>query len=262
VGAAGVLAALVLAVVVLWAVVPQWFATQDPLATDTAARLLPPSAEHLFGTDHLGRDVFSRVVHGSGTSLQATLLAVLIAFAAGTAVGVLAGYAAGWVDAVLMRIVEIVMSIPGLLLSMGVVTALGFGTTNIAIAVGVASAAAFARLARGEILRWRGAVFVEAARWVGVGPARLLVRYLLPLAIKPVVALGVLEFGSAVIAVSTLSFLGFGQPPPAPEWGLLVAEGRDYLATAWWLTTFPGLVIVAVVLSTNQLSRLLQGGRR
>lgn len=261
-GLASYLAGFVLLAVVLWALFPTLFTSVNPIATDTSNLLRPPSLEHPFGTDHLGRDVLARTIHGSALSLQATLLAVLIAFVAGTTIGVLAGYVGGVVDAVLMRVVDIIMSIPGLLLAMGVVAALGFGTTNIAIAVGVASAASFARLSRGEIFRWRTAVFAEAARWVGVGYWRILWRYLLPLATKPVIALGVLEFGSAVIAVSTLSFLGFGQPPPAPEWGLLVAEGRDYLATAWWLTTLPGIIIVSVVLSANQLSRIIQGGPR
>lgn len=261
-GLTSYLAGFVLLTVILWALFPALFTSINPIATDTTNVLRPPSTEHLFGTDHLGRDVLARTIHGSALSLQATLLAVMIAFVAGTTIGVLAGYVGGVVDAVLMRIVDIIMSIPGLLLAMGVVTALGFGTTNIAIAVGVASAASFARLSRGEIFRWKTAVFAEAARWVGVGYWRILWRYLLPLATKPVIALGVLEFGSAVIAVSTLSFLGFGQPPPAPEWGLLVAEGRDYLATAWWLTTLPGIVIVSVVLSANQLSRIIQGGPR
>ncbi|GAA3670218.1 ABC transporter permease [Microbacterium marinilacus] len=261
-GVATAIAAIVLGTAVLWALFPGLFTAVDPILPDTPNMLQPPSAAHPFGTDHLGRDVLARTIHGSALSLYATLLAVLIAFAAGSAIGVGAGFVGGVVDAVLMRVVDIVMSIPGLLLAMGVVTALGFGTTNIAIAVGIAATASFARLARGEVIRWRTSVFAEAARWVGVSPWRILWRYLLPLALKPVVALGVLEFGSAVIAVSTLSFLGFGQPPPAPEWGLLVAEGRDYLATAWWLTTFPGLVIVAVVLSANQLSRAIQGGRR
>lgn len=255
------IAALILGTVLLWAIFPQWFTGYDPIVTNAQNAFHPPSSDHYFGTDHLGRDVFARTVHGSALSLQATMLAVMIAFFAGTALGVLAGYVGRWLDTVLMRFVDMVMSIPGLLLAMGVVAALGFGTINIAIAVGVAAAASFARLARGEIIRWKTAVFVEAARWVGVGYWRILWRYLLPLALKPVIALAVLEFGQAVIAVATLSFLGFGQPPPAPEWGLLVAEGRDYLATAWWLTTFPGLIIVAVVLSANQLSRLIQGAR-
>ncbi len=255
-----ILAALVFVVVIFWALFPAVFTPLDPLYADPLVRLQPPSLAHVFGTDHLGRDVFARTVYGSATSLQATLLAVAIALVLGTALGVVAGFIGGVVDNVAMRIVEIVMAIPGLLLSMSVVTALGFGTTNVAIAVGVASAAAFARLARGEVIRWRSAEFVEAARSLGVSNFGVLVKHVLPLSIGPVLALAVLELGSAVISVSTLSFLGFGQPPPQPEWGLLVAEGRDYLATSWWLTTLPGLIIVVVVLSANHLSHSL--GRR
>ena len=150
------------------------------------------------------------------------------------------------------------MAIPALLLAMAIVTALGFGTLEIAIAVGLSSVAVFARLARGEVLRWRSRVFVEAARVVGVGSWTNLCRHVLPHATSPLLALAALEFASAVLAVSALSFLGFGAPPPQPEWGLLIAEGRNYMIAAWWYTTLPGLVVASVVLATQQLGRGLQ----
>lgn len=253
----------VVALVLAWALAPGLFAHGDPINGDPTQRLQPPSAAAWFGTDHLGRDVFTRMVYGARTSLGTTAIAVLLAFGAGTAIGLVAGYAGRRVDAVFMRIIDVLQSVPGLLLSMAVVAALGFGPVNIAIAVAIASVPAFARVSRGEVLRWRSTVFVEAARLSGIRTPEIVVRHVLPHAAGPVVALAALEFGSAVLAVSALSFLGFGAPPPTPEWGLLVSEGRDYLASAWWLTTLPGLTIAVVVLSVNSIARALSAsGRR
>ncbi|MDQ0123444.1 peptide/nickel transport system permease protein [Pseudomonas lini] len=248
----------VLLLVLSWALWPQLFSHFDPLLGVPAQALQGPSLEHWFGTDHLGRDLYSRTVHGAALSLQATLLAVVIALLSGIVLGVLAGFFGGWVDAVLMRLVEILMAIPALLLAMAVITVLGFGTLNIALAVGLSSVATFARLVRGEVLRWNASTFVEAASACGVGPWTIIVRHILPHASAPVLALAALEFGSAVLAVSALSFLGFGAPPPQPEWGLLVSEGRNYMVSAWWYTSLPGLVVAAVVVSANQLARALQ----
>jgi peptide/nickel transport system permease protein len=249
---------LVLLLVLSWALWPQLFSHFDPLLGVPTHALQGPSLEHWFGTDHLGRDLYSRTVHGAALSLRATLLAVVIALLSGIVLGVLAGFFGGWVDAALMRLVEILMAIPALLLAMAVITVLGFGTLNIALAVGLSSVATFARLVRGEVLRWSTSTFVEAASACGVGPWTIIVRHILPHATSPVLALAALEFGSAVLAVSALSFLGFGAPPPQPEWGLLVSEGRNYMVSAWWYTSLPGLVVAAVVVSANQLARALQ----
>lgn len=257
-----VLAAVVLAVVIAWALVPDLFTDQDPLMGEPADRLQAPSAAHLLGTDHLGRDVLSRVVHGAAASLGTTAIAVLVAFGAGTLLGVVSGFLGRGVDAVVMRLIDVLQSIPGLLLSMSVVVALGFGSVNIALAVALASIPAFARVARGEVLRWRSTLFVEAARLSGIRTPEIIGRHVLPHAVAPVFALAALEFGSAILAVSALSFLGYGAPPPQPEWGLLVSEGRDFLASAWWLTTLPGLVIAGVVLSVNRIARAIGSGRR
>lgn len=241
-----------------WALWPGLFSHVDPLLADPTQTLQAPSARHWFGTDHLGRDLYSRCVHGAALSLQATGLAVLIALVVGSLLGGIAGWFGGVADRVLAVLVEVLMAIPALLLAMAIVTALGFGTLEIALAVGLSSVAIFARLARGEVLRWRSRVFVEAARVVGVGSWSNLCRHVLPHASGPLLALAALEFASAVLAVSALSFLGFGAPPPQPEWGLLIAEGRNYLVVAWWYTTLPGLVVAGLVLATQQLARGLQ----
>lgn len=248
----------VLLLVLVWALWPGAFTHYDPLLGVPAQALQGPSGVHWFGTDHLGRDLYSRVVHGASLSLQATALAVLIALAIGVVLGVISGYFGGLLDMALMRLVEVLMAIPALLLAMAIITVLGFGTLNIALAVGLSSVATFARLVRGEVLRWRGSVFVEAAVSCGVGPWTIIRRHILAHAAGPVLALTALEFGSAVLSVSALSFLGFGAPPPQPEWGLLIAEGRNYMVAAWWYTTLPGLVVAAVVLATNQLARAVQ----
>lgn len=256
-----VLAVAVVAVALLWAFLPGWFTGHDPIAGVPAEHLRPPSADHWFGTDHLGRDLFARVVHGSALSLQAALIAVLIGLLAGSAIGLVSGFAGGAVDDVLMRVVDVLLAIPGLLLSLAVVTVLGFGTVNVAVAVGVASVATFARVMRGEVLRVRQATFVEAAFASGVRWSGVLRRHVLPNSASPVVVLAALEFGQAILAVSALSFLGFGAAPPAPEWGSLISEGRNHLATSWWLTTLPGLVVVAVVLAASRIGRALGGDR-
>lgn len=259
-----VLSILVLVLVTLWALVPTWFTAWDPIEGVPADRLQPPSANHWFGTDNLGRDLFARVVHGSATSLAATSVAVVVGLTVGSLFGLLAGFLRGIVDDAIMRFMDVLLAIPSLLLSLALITALGFGTLNVAVAVGLASIASFSRVMRAEVLSVATAVYVEAARVAGVRWYTILRRHVLPNASGPVVALAALEFGVMVLAISSLSFLGFGAPPPAPEWGSLVAGGRDYLAVAWWPTTLPGLVIVAVVLSANRISRAIErnGGRR
>ncbi|TQS44109.1 ABC transporter permease [Cryptosporangium phraense] len=259
-----VVSILVVIAVVLASFWPGLFAAQDPLKGVPKNLFQAPSAAHWFGTDELGRDLFSRVVHGAQLSLKATLIAVAVAFVVGGLVGLLAGFVGGWVEDVLMRIVDVLLSIPALFLSLALVTALGYGTVKVAVAVGLASVAEFARVMRAEVLRVRQAVYVEAARSCGARWYSVLGRHVLPNAIGPVMVLATLTFGTAILAVSSLSFLGYGAPPPAPEWGTLISGGRNYLANAWWLTALPGLTIAATVLSTNRIARALDGewGRR
>lgn len=249
------LAWLTLATVLLWAAVPQLFTAYDPLAGAPGGQLKAPSAAHLLGTDALGRDLFARIVHGAVHSLSGALAAVGVGLLAGTALGLVAGSVRGRVDAVLMRLVDVLLSIPTLLLSLSIIILLGFGTLNAAIAVGATAIAGFARLMRAEVVRVRNAEFVEAAFGSGGTFAAVLWRHILPNSLTSVVAYTAVQFGWAILQISTLGFLGYGAPPPTPEWGLLIAEGRNYLATAWWLTAAPGLVVVAVVLAANRISR-------
>ncbi|MEV5900116.1 ABC transporter permease [Streptomyces sp. NBC_00015] len=250
---------LVLLLVVLAAFRPGLFTSQDPLHGVPAENFRSPGGGHWFGTDELGRDVFSRVVHGAQLSLKATLIAVGFAFVVGGLIGLVAGFVGRWVEDVLMRFVDVLLSIPSLFLSLALVTALGYGTVKVAVAVGIASVAGFARVTRAEVLRVRQAVFVEASRSCGARWYSVLGRHVLPNAAGPVIVLATLEFGAAILAVSSLSFLGYGAPPPAPEWGTLISDGRNYLANAWWLTALPGLAIAATGLATNRIARALDG---
>ena len=247
------LAWLVIATAALWALVPGWFAHQNPVVGQAGQQLLAPGLTHWLGTDALGRDLWARVVHGSVHSLSGAFLAVAVGLVAGTLIGLLAGATGGRVDDALMRLVDVLLAVPSLLLSLTIIILLGFGTINAAIAVGVASVAGFARLVRSEVVRVRRSDYVEAAFGSGGRFAAVLWRHVLPNSLTSVVALAALQFGSAILSISTLGFLGYGAPPPTPEWGLLIAEGRNYIATAWWLTTAPGLVVVAVVLAANRI---------
>jgi peptide/nickel transport system permease protein len=252
----------VIVLLLAWAFLPFVFTGYDPIDGVPADKLQAPSLAHWFGTDYLGRDLLARVIYGSSETLKATMLAVLLAMVVGSLIGLTAGSLGGWVDDVCMRIMDVLLAFPSLLLSLTIVTALGFGTINVAIAVGIASVAAFARIMRAEVLKVRNLDFVEAATVSGARWGAVMRRHILPNAAGPVLSLTALEFGTAVLAVSALSFLGFGVAPPQPEWGVLVSEGRNYLASAWWLTTLPGLVIVLVVLAANRISKGFSMKRR
>jgi peptide/nickel transport system permease protein len=257
--APGLLASAVwLLLVAIAAFAPGVLSGTDPYVSDSAALLQGPSATHWFGTDQIGRDLYSRVVHGAALSLKATLIAVGVGVCLGAAVGLAAGAAGGWLDAVLMRAVDVLLAIPSLLLSLAIITVLGFGTINVAIAVGFGSVAGCARIMRSEVLRVRQSTYVEAATSLGVRRSTVLLRHVLPNSAGPVLVLAALDFGTAILAVSSLSFLGYGAKPPTPEWGSLVATGRDFLGSGWWLTTLPGLVVVATVLAANRIARALE----
>ncbi|HJD50108.1 MAG TPA: ABC transporter permease [Candidatus Corynebacterium intestinavium] len=269
-GWGAVASGIIVVIALAWALVPGLFASGDPVNSGSTAPLLPPSTEHWFGTDAVGRDLYTRVVWGTRQSLLGALVAVLLGMIIGTLLGVIAGSSrarrgssagdgkGSWVDTLIMRIVDVLLAIPALLLSLSVIIVLGYGSINAAIAVGVTNVAMFARLARSEVLGVASSDYVEAAYASGGTRASVLWNHVLPNSLTPVLALAALQFGSAILQLSTLGFLGYGAPPPTPEWGLIIAEGRDFIATSWWLTVLPGLAIVLVVLATNHLSTVLR----
>ncbi|MGP6174479.1 ABC transporter permease [Corynebacterium sp. A21] len=254
----GAIVSLIILVLALAAaLVPRLFTGLDP-NVGTYGALLEPSAQNWFGTDSVGRDLYTRVVYGARQSLSGAVVAVLVGLVLGTLIGVVAGTQRGWLDALLMRLVDVLLSIPSLLLSLTVIILLGFGTMNAAFAVGITSVATFARLARSQVLSVAASDFVEAAYGSGGSRIQVLLRHVLPNSLTPVLALAALQFGSALLQLATLGFLGYGAPPPTPEWGLLIADSRDYIATSWWLTILPGVVIIAVVLAANYLSQIIR----
>lgn len=252
------LAWAVVGIVLLWAALPQLFTGYSGTEGVPGEQLQAPSAEHMLGTDGLGRDVYARIVYGARYSLAGAFVAVTVGLLIGTLLGLVAGSRDGWADAVIMRLVDSLLAVPSLLLSLSIIVLLGFGTINVAIAVGAVAVARFARLARSEVMRVRRSDYVEAAFGSGGTFRSVLFRHILPNSLTSVIALAALQFGSAILSISTLGFLGYGAPPPTPEWGLLIAEGRNYLSRAWWLTAAPGFVVVLVVLSADRISKAIQ----
>lgn len=256
-----VLSYLWVALILVSAFAPQLFTSLDPLAQDYGSRFLVPSLEHLFGTDQYGRDQFARTVYGTSQSLQAAVVAVLLGLIVGSAIGLIAGAVRGLTDTIVMRIIDIMLAVPSLIVSLAIVTALGRGTINIAIAIGINSVASFARLMRSEVLKVRALPYVEAAAFAGHGFGYRLSRHIVPNASGSVLAAATMDIGTAILGVAALSFLGFGAPPPTPEWGALVADGRSYLTVQWWLSTLPGVVIVISVLAVYRIGRSVNQGR-
>jgi peptide/nickel transport system permease protein len=240
-----------------WALFPSLFSGLDPISGIPAEKFQAPGSAHWFGTDHLGRDVFARVVHGTSQTLLTAGLAVTIGLVVGTGLGLLAATAGRAADAVTMRLIDVLLAVPGFLISLIIVTAFAPGPISLGVGVGIASIASFARVVRSEVLRVRSLDYVEAAFMNGGTYWSVVFKHILPNSCGPVLALLAVDLGVAILAISGLGFLGFGSPPPTPEWGLLIAEGRQYLASAWWLTTLPGLVIVAVVILLAGLGRQL-----
>jgi peptide/nickel transport system permease protein len=228
-------------------------APYDPLLQDLGSRLRPPSSEHWLGTDSLGRDIASRILYGARISLIIGVVVVTVAGVVGTAIGLVAGYAGGLVDDALMRLTEVFLAFPALILAMAIAGALGPSLTNAIIAIAAVTWAVYARLVRGQILSLRRREFVEAARAMGASRTRIVVRHLLPNALAPLMIQASFDLGSSIIAAAGLSFIGFGAQPPTPEWGVMISEGRNYISTQPWLSLFPGLAILLAVGSFNLL---------
>lgn len=252
------LSILIILLALAFIIFPSLFTNYNPI-DEVGAKMNAPSLTHWLGTDELGRDLYSRLVYGAINTLSGALTAVVLGFVVGGLLGLFAGSLGGFIDAIIMRFVDVLLAIPSLLLSLSIITLLGFGTFQVAIAVGVTSIAGFARLTRAEVARIRHAEFIEAAFGSGASFIQVLYRHILPNAIFMIVGYAALQFGHALLQIATLGFLGYGVQPPTPEWGLMIAEGRNYIATSWWLTIMPGLFVIGLVVAANRIGRAITG---
>jgi peptide/nickel transport system permease protein len=246
------------ALLLVLTVAAPWIAPYDPYDQDLSSALTPPSADHLFGADQYGRDILSRVIYGTRTALIAIIVADGLAVVVGGAFGLIAGFAGGRVDTAVMRLTDVLLAFPYLLLALIIVAALGPSLTNSILAIGIIYTPQYARLMRGQVLAVQNADFVWAARSVGARPLRVMLRHVLPNSLSPVVVMATLQAGSVVVETAGLSFLGLGAQPPSPDWGALLADGHSYFLTAWWIATFPGLAIFVVVVGFNLVGDALR----
>jgi peptide/nickel transport system permease protein len=233
-------------------------APYDPVSLAPKNRLLPPSSMNWFGTDDGGRDIFSRVVFGARYSLLAAAVVLSLAATFGTAVGLIAGFAGGKIDEALMRLTDMFLAFPALVLAMGISAALGASLANSMIAIAVVWWPWYARLVRGQTLRVRQEQFVDAARASGASDAHMILRHILPNCWTPIIVQVTLDVGYAILTTASLSFIGLGAQPPTPEWGAMVATGKDYILDQWWMSTFPGLAIFLAVMAFNLVGDGLQ----
>ncbi|WP_449622905.1 ABC transporter permease [Robertmurraya sp. Marseille-Q9965] len=248
----GMLGFGIIIILIVLSLFGQWIAPFDPMNAPLRDRLLPPLTDgHFLGTDQLGRDILSRLIAGTKVSMIIGLATALLAGVVGTIIGVTAGYFRGWVDVVLMRIVDVQLSFPFILLVLVVSAVLGAGLTNIIISLAVGGWVIFARVIRSEVLAIREKEFITAAIATGVPKLEILVRHILPNIFTPIIILVSLQMGTYIIAEASVSFLGFGVQPPTPAWGNMLNEGKDYIFGSWWLITFPGLAIVLTTLGVN-----------
>jgi peptide/nickel transport system permease protein len=245
-----------LAVIVLFVLVAlaaPWIAPHDPLATSWGAIRKAPSAAHLFGTDEIGRDVFSRVIWGARASLLAGIVSVGLSLSLGVPLGLAAGYAGGWTDALISRFTDAMLACPFLILAIALAAFLGPSLTNAMIAIGISATPIFIRLTRGQVLAVKAEDYIDAARAVGNPPLRIALRHVLPNVVTPLIVQATLAIAAAVIAEASLSFLGLGQQPPAPSWGSMLNTAKNYVEQAPWMAVWPGISIFLLVLSFNLL---------
>lgn len=253
-----VAALLTMCAVVTAAVAAPWVTRVSPASQDTSRSLRPPGPGHWLGTDQYGRDVYSRLVYGARISLGTGTIAVTILLTIGTALGAVAGYYGGVVDAVLMRVVDVMLSVPQFFLVLAFVALFGPGVATTTLVIGLTSWMGTARIVRAHVLILRSREFVLAARAAGAGAIRILRRHLLPNAVPLIIVQAALSLSGAILAEASLSYLGLGAQPPTPSWGAMVNDGRNFLRVAWWLTVFPGLAVFATVLSLNLIGDRLR----
>lgn len=244
---------VVLLLLIFVALFARQVAPADPIRILGADRLLPPSRQHPFGTDELGRDVLSRVIFGARISLTVGLISVGVALAIGVTLGLLSGYLGGWVDNMIMRFIDILLAFPGILLAIVIAGTLGPGLRNVMIAVGIFSIPTYARVVRASTLSVREMEYVQALRALGASDQRIIFRHILPNVSASVIVLSTLGVATAILSAAGLSFVGLGAQPPTPEWGAMLSAARPYLNSEWWLPTFPGVAIMVTVLAINLL---------
>ncbi len=247
------IALAVLLALVLSAVFAPWIAPYDPATPDYASVLDGPSAAHWLGTDAYGRDILSRIIWGGRVSLSVGFLSVALGGMVGIVIGLISGFFGGWLDGALMRLMDVLLAFPGIILAIGVVALLGPGIDNVIYSIAVFSVPVFARLVRGTTLALKQSLYVQAARSIGVGKMALMLRHILPGAMPGVIVYASLRLGTSILTAASLSFIGLGARPPSPEWGAMLADGRSFLGVADHLTLFPGLAIFVTVLAFNIL---------
>lgn len=244
-------AIMLLLFMLLCVVAPGWIAPYAPTEMIMTSVMQPPSSQHLFGTDYFGRDIFSLVVHGSRDSLMIGFASVLVGVLIGGTLGALSGYVGGKLDAVIMRFIDVLMTIPGILLALAIAGALGPSLFNLVLAIAISSVPGYARVMRAQIMSINSRTYIIAAKAIGVSPLSIFLKHVLPNAFSPLLVMATIGIGTAILAGSGLSFLGLGVLKEVPDWGTLLAQGRGYLTVAWWICTFPGLTITLFVLSIN-----------
>ncbi len=252
------LGASICLLLILTAIFAPWIAPFDPTSMGAGQALTPPNGDYWFGTDELGRDLFSRIVYGSRLTLKVGVIAVGISMTAGVLIGLVAGYAGGWLEAILMRLVDVLFSFTETLIALAAVAVLGPSLTNAMIAVGISSIPFYARITYGAVLVEKNKEYFKAAQSVGAKHGRLIFRHILPNILSPIIVVATVGVSVAVLSASALSFLGLGAQPPSPEWGAILAAGRDYFKRAPWITTFPGVAIALTVLGFNLLGDALR----
>jgi len=243
----------VILTMILAAILAPWIAPYGPATPDYDNVLAGPSWLHLCGTDTFGRDIFSRILWGGRISLSVGFISVALGGLAGVVLGLISGFFGGWIDGLIMRLMDVLLAFPGILLAIGVVALLGPGIDNVIYAIAVFSVPVFARLVRGSTLGLKQSLYVQAARSIGVRAPLLMLRHILPGTLPSVIVYCSLPVGTSILTAAALSFIGLGAPPPSPEWGAMLAEGRSYLGVADWITFFPGLAIFITVLAFNLL---------
>jgi peptide/nickel transport system permease protein len=253
----GIAGATVLLLLIVAALAAPVIAPYDPIKQAPLLALKGPSSQHLFGTDQFGRDVLSRVLWGARVSLPVGLISVTIAALFGVPLGLIAGYYGRYLEGIIMRVMDVMLAFPGILLALVIISILGPGLNNVMIAVGVSGIPGYARLVRGTVLQVKSNPYVESARAIGVSDARAIAVHILPNVLTPIVVLASLGVGYSILAASGLSFLGLGAQPPSAEWGAMLSTGRNYLQLAWWIATFPGIMIALAVLAMNLLGDAL-----